>query len=65
MLTDFVVASIAASTSTGGLFTEYFGIKNTCFCFIVDSARLYLLSACFIQKTRGKYIALKEEEMLE
>jgi hypothetical protein len=55
-LTWSIMASVGAST--GGLFTEYFGINA---CFVVDSAT-YLLSACFISRIRGRYLALKRSE---
>ncbi|KAL7522845.1 hypothetical protein ACHAWX_007563 [Stephanocyclus meneghinianus] len=54
-LTWSVMASVGAST--GGLATESFGI-DTCFC--IDSVT-YLLSAGFLWKIRGKYVAVGAE----
>lgn len=55
-LTWSVMASVGAST--GGLATEYFGINA---CFLIDSAT-YLLSAGFIWRIRGEYIAIQTSD---
>jgi hypothetical protein len=44
--------------STGGLVTEYFGINM---CFLIDSVT-YLLSAFFVWRIRGSYIAVQTSD---
>jgi hypothetical protein len=55
-LTWSVMACVGAST--GGLVTEYFGINM---CFLIDSVT-YLLSAFFVWRIRGGYIAVKTSD---
>ena len=58
-LTWSIMACVGAST--GGLVTEYLGINA---CFLIDSAT-YLLSAVFIWRIRGSYVAVHTSAVCE